>query len=192
MTNKNLWVLAIILFAVVAAIFHFSSPNLADNDSFYYIRLSQLYRDRGIFNANFPWTYYSTMRVYSSSLWYGFAIFLIPFTYAGNLILGIKIAGAILTAAALFIFYWIMKRHRLKWVFLWPFLILFSAPNILYRYLMVRPQLISVGLGVLLFSFLISGGFWSVFLISAGVSWFHLNFAWLPIALLGVYFLTGY
>ena len=190
MTNKNLWVLAIILFAVVAAIFHFSSPNLADNDSFYYIRLSQLYRDRGIFNANFPWTYYSTMRVYSSSLWYGFAIFLIPFTYAGNLILGIKIAGAILTAAALFIFYWIMKRHRLKWVFLWPFLILFSAPNILYRYLMVRPQLISVGLGVLLFSFLISGGFWSGFLISAGVSWFHLNFAWLPIALLGVYVLA--
>lgn len=186
MLKKYHWLLIIILFLSVAAIFHFSSGNIADNDSFFYIRRAWQLRTQGFFDMSFPWIYYSAVRLYSSALWYGFTAFLIPFTLFNNLFLGIKLAGVLLTAFALLAYYIVIKRHQLKLALLWPFLLLFSAPNILYRFLMVRPQLISVGLSVLLFSFLISGGVWGVFLASAGIVWFHMNFAWLPIFILGI------
>ena len=176
----------IILFLTVAAIFHFYSPNIADNDSFFYIRRAWQLRAQGFFDVSFPWIYHSTTQIYSSALWYGFTVFLIPFTIFNNLFLGIKLAGILLTAFALLAYHIVIKRHQLKFALLWPFLLLFSAPNVLYRFLMVRPQLISVGLSVLLFSLLISGGIWGVFFASAGIVWFHMNFAWLPVLIPGV------
>jgi len=186
MNKKHQWLLIIILFLTIASIFHFSSPNLADNDSFFYIRRAWQLRTQSFFDMSFPWTYHSAIRIYSSALWFGFAVFLIPFTLFNNLFLGLKLAGILLTAFALLAYYIVIKRHQLKLALLWPFLLLFSAPNVLYRFLMVRSQLISVGLSVLLFSLLISGSVWLVFFASAGIVWFHMNFAWLPVLILGV------
>ncbi len=153
---------------------------------FFYIRQAWQLRTQSFFDASFPWIYHSVVRIYSASLWFGFTVFLIPFTIFNNLFLGIKLAGILLTAFALLAYYIVIKRHQLKLALLWPFLLLFSAPNILYRFLMVRPQLISVGLSVLLFSFLIGGSVWGIFFASAGIVWFHMNFAWLPVLILGV------
>ncbi len=93
--EKYHWILIIILSTIVAAIFHFSFLNIPDPYSFYYIRLAWHYRTRGLFDVDFPWIQYSVIKDLSSSLWYGFGLFLIPFTYFDDLVFGIKVAGSL-------------------------------------------------------------------------------------------------
>ncbi len=75
----------IVPFVAIAAVFHLLSPNLLDLDSFCYIRLAWMYRDRGLLDGEFPWLPYSAIKDLSSSLWYGFGVVLIPFTYFDDL-----------------------------------------------------------------------------------------------------------
>jgi len=131
----------IVPFAAAAAVFHLASPNIFDPDSFYYIRLAWIYRTRGLLDVEFPWMPYSVIKDLSSSLWYGFALFLVPFTYFDDLVVGIKATGVLLTAGALWIYYLVVRRSRLRMAPLWPFLLFFSTPNVLTQFLMVRPQL---------------------------------------------------
>ncbi len=198
--EKYHWLAIVVLSAIVAAIFHFSVLNIPDLDSFYYIRLAWMYRTRGLFDVDFPWIQYSVIKNLSSCLWYGFGLFLIPFTYFEDLVIGIKLAGTFLTVVALSLYYWVIKRGELKMALLWPFLFFFSTPNVMSQFLMTRPQLISLALSPLLFSFLI-GRFETVngpesedtranvaplFLTSFGLAWFHLNFVWLVALILAV------
>lgn len=186
MPLKNTWILALAGFLILSAVFHFSSPNIPDLDSFYYIRQAWLYRTEGLFNTAFPWIYHSVIREFSTSLWYGFGAFLIPFTFFKDLTIGIKIAGFLLTGFTLFAIYYVLRRHNLKWPFLWPLAVFFSAPNVLFQFLMTRPQLASLALSPLLFSFLLTGGFWGVFLTSFGITWLHFNFVWVIFLIAGI------
>lgn len=205
MTPRRECAATVVLSAVVASFFHFGSPNIADLDSFYYIRLAWLYRTRGFFDVDFPWIEHSVIRDLSTSLWYGFGLFMVPFTWFSDLVTGIKVAGALLAVFALSSFYWAVKRAGIRMAVLWPFLFLFSAPNVLYQLIMTRPQLISLALGPLLFAFLIYGprpakgapadGIRDVlplFAIGLAFAWLHLNFIWLPLLILGVVSLTGW
>lgn len=187
MDKKYPWILlAAAFFVLLAAIFHLSSANIPDSDSFFYIRQSWLYRTEGFLNSSFPWAYHSVIRTFSSSLWYGFSILLIPLTYINDLTTAIKLAGILLTALALLAFYWALKRHQLKMPLFWSVLLFFSSSNVLTQFLMVRPQIASLALTPLLFSFLIKGGFWPVFLTAFAIVWLHLNFAWVLFLILGV------
>ena len=184
-------------FVAVASFFHLYSSNIPDLDSFYYSRLAWIYRTRGPFDVDFPWAQYSASKTFSSSLWYGIGLFLVPFTYFNNLVIGIKLAGVVLTAAALWIYYSAIKISLLKPASLWPFLFFFSAANVTAQFLMVRPQIISLPLSALLFSLLIrrseitdgpefsyaTASLTPIFLTSFGIAWFHLNFVWLPVVI---------
>jgi hypothetical protein len=170
-------------FTALAAVLHFASPNVADGDSFFYIKQAFRVRTGAFFDTSFPWMQFSIIRELGVSLWYGFSVALVPFTFIPDLVLGIKIAGVAFTALTLAAFWWVMRRHGFAWPVLWPFLYLFSAPNVLFRFLMVRPQLISLGLGAVLFSLLTRGGFWFVLIVSSLIVWVHMNFAWLPLLL---------
>lgn len=176
------WLWVVMLFLTVSSVFHFYSKNIADLDSFYYLGLAKLYRTAGLFHTEFPWIENSAIN--DSSLWYGFGVFLIPFSFFADPALGIKFAGILLTAALLISYYFVSKRIRFKIPLFWPFLFLFAAPNTMFHLLMVRPQTISIILVPLFFSFLIEGNFWQVVLTAFGIAWFHLNFAWLPIFIL--------
>lgn len=188
----------IITAAVVAGFFHFSFANISDLDSFYYIRLASLYWTRGFFNVEFPWLPYSAITHLSSSLWYGFGLFLIPFTYFDDLVLGIKVAGFVLAVMALSLYYLVMRTRGLKMAFLWPFVLFFSSPNVLSQFLMTRPQLISLAVSPILFSLLVhrpepanrcgtkdaTNNLVALFLTSFSLVWFHLNFVWLAALIL--------
>lgn len=192
LTQRNNLLLVLILFLTIAGLFHFSSPNIVDSDSFYYIRQAWLYRTQGLFTVDFPWIQFSVIKDLSSSLWYGFGILLIPFTLFNNLALGIKVAGVLLTALALFAFYWSVGKQGFRWKLLWPLLFFFSAPNVLGQLLMVRPQIISLALIPVLFSSLIFNNLWISFAASFGIVFAHLNFAWAPLLVAGVVFVCKF
>lgn len=178
--------IAILVLAGLAVLGHFISPNIPDLDSFFYMGKAHLIREVGLADSAFPWMQFSVIKETGSSLWFGFGLFLIPFSYLANAAIGIKLAGILLTSFALFSCFWVAHRHKLKWPLFWPFLMLFSAPNVTSQLLMTRPQTATMGLAVLLLSFLIEGKFWQVFLTTFFLVWVHMNFAWMPLAIGGL------
>lgn len=187
---------------------------VADTDSFYHIKHSLIYRTSGIFQTAFPWTQYSVINKYSSDIWYGFHILSIPLTYfpAGigqpaeekNLLLGIQVGAVIVTAISLLLAFLAFKILKIKWPLFWLLVFAFASPDVLYRLSMLRPHPISLGLSLLLFSFLVSRPVSPnsladgrattanntsslnkitvlIFITSAAFSWIHLSLGWLPI-----------
>ncbi|MEK7641070.1 MAG: hypothetical protein AAB389_03685 [Patescibacteria group bacterium] len=173
------------LFLLVACLFHFGYPNFADLDSFFYLGKAKLMLEQGISETSFPWTQFSVIKDNSSSLWFGFSILLTPLAWLTNSTLALKIAGVLMTAFTLFAAFFIAKRHQWKWPVIWPFLMFFSAPNVMAQLLMIRPQTITIGLGLLLISFLVRGKRWQILLTAFLISWIHLNFAWMILAVWG-------
>lgn len=154
---------------------------VTDPDGFYHIKHAWLYRTNGIFDTSFPWTQYSVIRTLGGDLWYGFHIFLIPFTFGKDLVWGVKISGVVITCLALFLYFLSFRRLKLKLPLLWPALLPFISPILLARLGVTRPHPISLGLNILLVSFLINGGVWPVFFIGFFISFIHLNLFWVPI-----------
>ncbi|MEK9170675.1 MAG: hypothetical protein AAB674_03470, partial [Patescibacteria group bacterium] len=183
---RHFLIMAILAFSV-AGFLHFQSPNIPDRDSLFYIRDAWLLRAGPLFDTRFPWTYFSSIRLLGSDFWYGGNFLLIPFSYFDNLFSGIKLAGTVITALLLIGFFWIAQRHNLELKFLWPFLMFFSVPNALFQFLMVRPQTLSFLFSLLLFSLLALGNWPGVFLVSAGLVFFHLNYFWIVILIAGVF-----
>ena len=199
---KSQSILAVVFFFAVALVFHFSSPNIPDPDSFYHIKHAQIYRTEGLPFSSFPWTQYSAIKSNASDIWYGFHVLLVPFSGWDGTI-GIKLAGVILTFFALAGLWFVFKRHHIKWPVFWPILIFISAPNIMNRFLMMRPHLLSLALIMLLLSFLILSFKPTritsirsyardtlIFVLAFLISWVHLSLIWIPLLVFGIVFLA--
>lgn len=179
MNQKYSWIITPVIFVFIALIFHLSSPNFADLDSFYYFGQATALRERGIFNTEFPWLPYSKIGELSSSLWYGFSLLIIPFSYFG--VIGIKIAGVLLTASASMTIWLVLKKTGVKTPIAWSLFLFFTAPNVLTQFLMVRPQTVSLIAVPALFYFLINDWILGILIASFIIAWTHLNFLWVPI-----------
>lgn len=135
---------------------------------------------------------YSVINKYSADIWYGFHLFLIPFTYFPDPILGLRVAGFAITSFLLLAFFWSLKRLKVAAKFLWPFLLFFSSPLVSYHLIMARPHVVSLGLGALLYSFLAVENLWGIFFASLGISFFHLSLFWSALLILGVFFIVKF
>lgn len=162
--------------AVALALFlRLRYPGVPDPDSFYHFRHAALYTEKGLATKAFPWIFYSVLNRFSGDTGYGFHLLLIPFTFARDGILGIKLAAAFEAAVVLIVVWFVMRRHRVAYHFAWPYLLLFSAPPIVYTVLMTRPQTLTMAFLALLLSFLVTGSAWGVFLSSFAIGFVHLN-----------------
>jgi len=180
------WLLVIIFFLSIAYFANFRSSNVYDPDSFYHIRHSWIYGERGLFYSEFPWAQYSVIQELKADLWYGFHMFLLPFTYFGDLGLGIKVAGFTTTFLVLFSFYLALKNLSVIFPAVWSSLFIFSSPLILYRMAMTRPHPLSLALFVLIFSFLIRGPLWLIPVLGFLTAWLHSALFWFPLVIFSV------
>lgn len=176
---KTFFILTI--FLAISAYANFRSVNIFDPDSFYHIRHAWLYRVNGIFDSSFPWLQYSVVNSLGSDLWYGFHIFLIPFTYIADLTWAIKIAGLVITFLVLTACYITFKKLAIKFPAFWSIIFIFSSSKVLWRMIMTRPHPLSLVLTALIFGFFYSGSAWLVLLFSFLISWIHSAVFWFPI-----------
>ncbi len=175
-----------VLFAAIAAVFSFGTEKILDPDSFYHIRHAWIYRTEGLFNSDFPWTQFSIIKNFASDLWYGFHLFLMPFTFFDDLTVGIRLSAVIFTAVSLFLIYLALKKLKICWPLFWVLLVYFSAPDFLFRINMSRPQTLTIGLIALLFAFFLKSRlFWPIFSLSAVMSFLHLSLFWVATATAG-------
>lgn len=179
--------IAFLAVAVTVAVWvHFHTPNFHDRDDFYHFRHAALYATHGIGMLDFPWLTCSVIRVHAADLWYGFHLLLLPFTLAVDDVVGMKLAGAFLLGALLALLYLAMRRGHVALPALWPFLLLFSGPLVLWRMAMLRPQALSTGLLPLLLVFAAGGSVAGVLLVSLAISSLHLTMSLYALATLMV------
>ncbi len=174
--------LSILSLAIIASALQFSTPNIADPDAFYHLAHAKIYAERGIFYAEFPWAQFSVIKDLKADIWYGFHLFLIPFTYIPNGILGIKIAGAFITLLTLLAFYWSLIKLNLKWPLASTLFLILIAPDVMYRLTMTRPHNLTLALVVIIFALIWTRGRGFLFSLLGFLSaWLHIALSWLPI-----------
>jgi hypothetical protein len=179
---------------VVGIVFLFHlllAPKIADVDAFYHVGHAAHYLRVGPFDTAFPWTAFSVVGTEGADMWWGFHLALMPFALYDDVAAGIGVAGLVLTTVLLGGVWWIAHRHRLVGAGLWPLFFFLAVPNVLYRYVMVRPETVSLLLCLVLVSLLARGRVWALALASAGVTFFHLSMFWLPPGILATWLVAG-
>lgn len=169
----------------LAAHLHLSLPNIPDRDSLYHFRHAALYVERGPLMEEFPWAAYSVVSRFQSDIWYGFHVLLTPFTFLEDPVRGVKLAGVFSLALLLILVYWAMRLGGMALPYLWPLLVVAFVPFSLYRQLMTRPHVISMGLVAVLLSCTINGSLWGIAMSSFAIAWLHLSFFWVILLIVG-------
>lgn len=169
---------------------HFHSDKFPDPDIFYHFRHAALYAANGPFDSEFPWARYSIIGQFAADIWYGFHVLLIPFVWLGDPLIGMRLAGVLVSAACLTLIYLVCLQLEIKAAPIWPFVMLFSSAFLLHRLTMLRPHVLSLGLSVLILALLIAGRSRAVFLAAAALAWLHLSLFFVPLIVLGVFAAT--
>ncbi len=178
------------MLAVISAALQFSTPNIADPDSFYHLAHAKIYAERGIFYNEFPWAQFSVIKNLKADIWYGFHLFLIPFTFIKDGILGIKLAGAVITFLTLTAFYWSFNRLKIKWPWVWTLVFIVAAPDVMYRLTMTRPHNLSLALTLIIFALaLTSRKKWPILPLGFIAAFLHSALGWLPVLAVTTVFL---
>jgi hypothetical protein len=166
---------------------HFNSDKFPDPDLFYHFRHAALYAANGPLLAEFPWARYSVIGRHAADIWYGFHVLLIPFVWLGDPLLAMRLAGALATTAFLFSVFHACRQLEIKAAPLWPMVLLFSSAFLLHRLTMLRPQVLSLGLSVLILPLLAAGRPHAIFLVAGAAAWLHLSLFFVPLIVLAVF-----
>jgi hypothetical protein len=162
------------------------APGIADADSFYHLGHAAQYADQGLFDTSFPWATQSVIADLGADLWWGFHVSLVPFA-TGDVASGIRVAAFLFTVILAGAVWWLLRRHRLPGPGWWTLLFLAAVPNVLYRYLMVRPHVLSLAGAFAILSLLVRGRWWQVMVVAALIAWLHLSLFWMAPALVVAY-----
>jgi len=189
--NKYLiFIFAIILFTTISSLVIFSNDKIFDYDSFYHLGHTKIYRTDGFFSSSFPWAQYSTINKYSSDIWYGFHLFLIPFSFFSPLF-AIRLSSVFLAVFFLLSFFYILRSLNIKYPLFWSLLVFFSSGDFLFRINMSRPHILSLTLSLFIFYFLIKKNRLGIFFSALLLSFFHASLFWLSFFVAFFFFLTS-
>jgi hypothetical protein len=172
------WPLAAI--ALVIVLGHLTLfPKIADLDGFYHLGHAAAYAEGSPFDTSLPWATQSVIAERGADMWWGFHVLLIPFTAIDDVEWGVRAAALVLTIVLAATVYWIFRRHGVGGAGWWTVAFLVAVPNVLFRYLMLRPHVLSLGASLLLLSVLVRGRWLHALLASALITWLHLSLFWM-------------
>jgi hypothetical protein len=165
-------------------------PKIADLDGFYHLGHAATYAERSLFDTSLPWATQSIIAERGADMWWGFHLVLMPFTALGDIEWGIRVAALALTLVLAVAVHWVFRRHGVTGAGWWTAAFLVAVPNVLFRYLMVRPHMLSLAASLCLLSVLTRGRWTQVLLLSALITWLHLSLFWMAPGIVAAYALT--
>ncbi len=183
---------AAVLFALFAALFavvQFATPNLADNDGFYHMKMGLLIHEWGL-RPPFVWL---PLSILSRQAFYDhhllFHVYLSLFTGNGTpeaLILGAKIASVVMPSLAFLAIWWLLRGQGVRWAWLWAVGLFAVSQAFLYRMSMPRAQSASLLVLALGLHWLLHRRYQALLVLGFVYVWLYNAFPLLP-ALAGIY-----
>lgn len=168
-----------LLAALVAAVHLTLFPRLASLDAFYHMGHAAHYLDAGPFDAAFPWATQSVIGAVGADLWWGFHVVLIPFALLGDPALGGAAAAVVLTGVLALTVHRILAAFAVAAPGIWTALFLVAVPNVLYRFSMVRPHVLSLAAALVVLAALVRGRHRMAGVAAGLITWLHLSLFWM-------------
>ncbi|MFH1535033.1 MAG: hypothetical protein ABIF80_03540, partial [Patescibacteria group bacterium] len=119
-----------VIFVIAFGVFFYIqyTPAFPDPDSFYHMKMSLLIRD-GNLAQGFPWlSDYTILGEAYTDQHFLYHVFLIPFVSIFEPAIGIKIATVFLGAMLITVFYWLLKKEKIRFAWGYSILLLFVEP----------------------------------------------------------------
>jgi len=183
------WSLVAVAFTVLAA--HLSLfPQIADLDGFYHLGHAAAYAEGSPFDTAFPWATQSVIADRGADMWWGFHVLLLPFTSIDDVAWGVRAAALVLTLVLAVCFHGVLRRHRVTGAGWWTAALFLAVPNVLFRFVMLRPHMLSLSAGLVLVSVLARGRWWQALLASSLITWLHLSIFWMAPGIAAAYALV--
>lgn len=134
----------LIVFLLALAFFSFlqSAPVMSDPDGFYHAKVSMLISEQGIIKS-FPWLQQTSLKENYTDHHFLYHLFLIPFVKFSDPLVGVKFAQALLSAFFILVFYWFLKKEKIKLPIFWVILLLTNSP-FLFRISLVKANALSL------------------------------------------------
>ena len=137
------WLLAYIL---VAGSFQLYIPYPQDGDTAYHAAVGNLMRQHGILEA-FPWTPFSWLADHYADKELLFHLLFVPLG-GMDWISAARVVGTLVGATMLFALYLILRAEGVRYAGLWALLPLVASAVFTFRFVLVRPHVLSVALAL--------------------------------------------
>ena len=172
------WQVTAFLLVVVAG--HLSLfPRVADLDAFYHVGHTAAYLEGSVFDVSLPWATMSIIGERGGDLWWGYHVLLLPLAAAFEPLTAIRVGALLSTLVLGLTAAWVFRRHGVPHAMLWAAGLLIAIPNLGYRFLMLRPHVLTLAASLALLAVLARGRWWHVLLLSASIAWLHLSLFWI-------------
>jgi len=177
------------LFVALFALVQFATPNLADHDGYYHMRMAWLMRQEGL-KPEFIWL---PLTILNADAYYNHhflhQVYLSLFVWSDNpadLIVGAKLASTLMPALAFLAIWWLLRGQKVRGATLWAVGLWAVSEAFLYRLSMPRAQAASLLVLALGFHWLLQRHYWALLPLGFLYVWFYNAF---PLLLLvaGVY-----
>ncbi|MEK7167431.1 MAG: hypothetical protein AAB791_00335, partial [Patescibacteria group bacterium] len=138
--ESNKAVSAWLLFLICFSFFFYlqSTPTFGDPDSFYHIKIAQMMAAGGVVR-DFPYLPFTVLKDNYIDHHFLYHLFLVPFVKFPPPLMGVKLAHIILDTLVIFVFYWVLKRFKVKGAFWYALFLLLSQPFI-FRLSLIKAQ----------------------------------------------------
>lgn len=169
--------------ALVILILQLPYPVTTDPDGFYHLGHARIFWETGPFNNAFPWTQFSVIRTEGADLWWGLHVLLMPAALLPQGQAQFIAANLTLTILGLLALAEAGRILRVPNPYIWPLVLYVSSYSAMWRFSMIRPHVLSVGLMLLCVALIFRGRLRHVFLVALAVGYVHQTLSWLLIPL---------
>jgi hypothetical protein len=185
-TRRGAWqvaAFAILALAVTGALQFLFARVPSDADTAYHAAVGRLIAEHGILHA-FPWTSMSWLADHYADKELLFHLLYVPLTGLGW-ITASKIVGTIAGLALLIALYAILRAEGVRFPGAWALLPLAASSAFLYRFLLVRPHVLSIALAIVVLWAAARGRLLVLAIASFLYPWTYIAWA-LPVLLVGI------
>lgn len=152
---------------------------VADPDSFYHLAHAAVLAEGSPLNPAFPWAARSVVGASGGDLWWGYHLLLAPVAMLRDVPASIYWAGWLGTSALLVTTWYVLGRGGAVLPLVWSVAFLAAVPNVMYRYLMARPHVLSLAAALLVASFVARRRVRAAAVAAAVLAWLHASVFWM-------------
>ncbi len=170
------------IYVLISGALQLDVPYPWDNDTAYHAAVGRLIREHGILHS-FPWTPFSWLADHYADKELLFHLLFVPFANL-DWITASQIVGTLAGAALLLVLYLILRKEDVRFAGLWSLISLSGSVYFIFRFILVRPHLLSIPLALIFLWAAVRGRFVILALVSAVYPWAYVAFWQLPALLL--------